>query len=79
LKGAALDRFLLTKYLKATISCEGVQRVETWPVPQDALRKVLLSAIAHKATNVAAFGENYPRNYSEQHVIIVPQSRIPDS
>jgi len=39
---------LLTKYLKATISYEGIQRVETWPIPQDALREVLLNAIAHK-------------------------------
>jgi len=39
---------LLTKYLKATISYEGMQRVEIWPIPQDALREVLLNAIAHK-------------------------------
>ena len=32
---------LLAKYLKASISYEGVQRVETFPVPESALREVL--------------------------------------
>lgn len=39
---------LLTKYLKASIFYEGVQRVETFPVPESALREALLNAVAHK-------------------------------
>lgn len=39
---------LLTKYLKASIGYEGVQRTETYPVPEEALREALLNAIAHK-------------------------------
>lgn len=39
---------LLTKYLKAAIDYEGVQRTETYPVPEEALREALLNAIAHK-------------------------------
>ncbi len=39
---------LLTKYLSAAISYEGVQRVETYPVPEEALREALLNAVAHK-------------------------------
>jgi len=39
---------LLTKYLKAAIRYEGVQRVETFPVPEPALREALLNAIIHK-------------------------------
>jgi ATP-dependent DNA helicase RecG len=39
---------LLTKYMKAVISYEGVQRVETYPVPEEALREAVLNAIAHK-------------------------------
>nr|VFJ62379.1 MAG: TIR domain-containing protein [Candidatus Kentron sp. FW] len=39
---------LLTKYLKALISYEGIQRVETYPVPREALREALLNAVAHK-------------------------------
>nr|VFJ89014.1 MAG: ATP-dependent DNA helicase RecG [Candidatus Kentron sp. LFY] len=39
---------LLTKYLKALISYEGVQRIETYPVPREALREALVNAVAHK-------------------------------
>ncbi len=39
---------LLTKYLRAGISYEGVQRVETFPVPEAALREAVINAIAHK-------------------------------
>jgi ATP-dependent DNA helicase RecG len=39
---------LLTKYLKASISYEGVQRIETHPAPPEALRETLLNAVAHK-------------------------------
>nr|VFJ64078.1 MAG: Predicted transcriptional regulator, contains HTH domain [Candidatus Kentron sp. DK] len=39
---------LLTKYLKAWISYEGIQRVETYPAPEDALREALINAVAHK-------------------------------
>ncbi|KAF0127732.1 MAG: ATP-dependent DNA helicase RecG [Elusimicrobia bacterium] len=39
---------LLTKYLRAGISYEGIQRLETFPVPESALREALINAIAHK-------------------------------
>lgn len=39
---------LLTKYLRAGISYEGLQRVETFPVPEAALREAVINAIAHK-------------------------------
>jgi ATP-dependent DNA helicase RecG len=39
---------LLTKYLKAGISYRGVQRMETYPIPEAALREALLNAIVHK-------------------------------
>src|SRR5699024_7415505 len=39
---------LHTKYLKAAISYADVQRVETWPVPDAALREAVLNAIVHK-------------------------------
>ena len=39
---------LTTKYLKGLISYEGVQRIETYPVPDAALREALLNAIVHK-------------------------------
>jgi ATP-dependent DNA helicase RecG len=42
-----MDR-LLIKYLKARISYESIQRVETYPVPEEALREAVTNAIAHK-------------------------------
>jgi ATP-dependent DNA helicase RecG len=43
----AMD-LLLTKYLRATISYQGLSRIETYPYPETALREALLNAIAHK-------------------------------
>ena len=39
---------LKAKYLKALISYEGLQRVETYPVPESALREAILNAVVHK-------------------------------
>jgi ATP-dependent DNA helicase RecG len=39
---------MLTKYLKAGLSYEGLQRRETFPVPEAALREALLNAVVHK-------------------------------
>ena len=39
---------LLTKYLKAFISYEGLYRVEKYPVPQSALREALINAVVHR-------------------------------
>lgn len=39
---------LFTKYIKAGISYEGINRVEKFEYPKDAVREALLNAIAHK-------------------------------
>ncbi len=39
---------LKAKYMKALISYDGLQRVETWPVPLPALREAVLNAVVHK-------------------------------
>ncbi len=39
---------LKAKYLKALISYEGLQRVESYPMPIEALREAILNAVAHK-------------------------------
>ncbi len=39
---------LLTKYLKAGLSYQGLQRLEKFPVPEAALREAVLNAIIHK-------------------------------
>lgn len=45
---------LRVKYQKAVISYEGIQRVETYPVPGDALREAVLNAIIHRNYGVPA-------------------------
>ena len=45
---SAMD-LLTTKYLRALISYEEIQRVESLPVPREALREALLNAVVHKA------------------------------
>ncbi|HEX7585155.1 MAG TPA: ATP-binding protein [Prolixibacteraceae bacterium] len=39
---------LLTKYLKAKVSYDGITRVETFPFPEAALREAVINAIVHK-------------------------------
>ena len=39
---------MFSKYLKAYISYEGVQRVETFLFPYPAVREALLNAVVHK-------------------------------
>ena len=39
---------LFTKYLKALISYKGLYRVETYPVPKNALREAVLNAVIHR-------------------------------
>jgi ATP-dependent DNA helicase RecG len=45
---------LLTKYLKAAITYRGIQRIESLPVPQAALREVILNALIHRDYSVGA-------------------------
>jgi ATP-dependent DNA helicase RecG len=39
---------LLTKYMNAIISYDGLHRIETYSIPETALREALLNALAHK-------------------------------
>ncbi len=39
---------LFTKYIKAAISYEGINRIEKYEYPKDAVREALLNAVAHK-------------------------------
>ena len=45
---------LLTKYLKAAITYEGIQRIERFPVPRSALREAVLNALLHRDYAVGA-------------------------
>ena len=39
---------LCTKYMKAIITYEGIHRIETLPMPREALREALLNACINK-------------------------------
>lgn len=39
---------LFTKYIKAIISYERIQRIETYEYPKEAVREALLNAVSHK-------------------------------
>ena len=45
---------LLFKYLKAGISYDGIHRVESYPMPEPALREALLNAVVHRDYAVPA-------------------------
>lgn len=45
---------LRTKYMKAAIIYEGLQRIERFPVPYEALREAVLNALVHRDYSVPA-------------------------
>jgi ATP-dependent DNA helicase RecG len=51
---AKILEVLLTKYLKAGIGYEGIQRIESYPMPESALREALLNAVIHRDYAVPA-------------------------
>jgi ATP-dependent DNA helicase RecG len=66
---------LRTKYSKAAITYEGLQRIETWPYPDFALREALLNAVVHKD-----YGSSIPiqvRVHEHQFVLWNPGT-LPD-
>ena len=66
---------LITKYLKAQITYEGVQRKETFPVPIGALREAVLNAIVHKD-----YSSGIPIQISvyENKIIIWNEGELPE-
>jgi ATP-dependent DNA helicase RecG len=47
-QAAETVELIRAKYMKAAITYEGIHRVETYPVPYEALREAVLNAIIHK-------------------------------
>lgn len=39
---------LYTKYTRALISYDGIYRVETFPVPREAMREAVINAVIHR-------------------------------
>ncbi|KAA0224678.1 winged helix-turn-helix transcriptional regulator [candidate division KSB1 bacterium] len=67
---------LLTKYLRASISYRGIRRLETFPVPEAALREAVLNAIIHKD-----YGADTPIQisvYSDKNMVWNPGELPPD-
>jgi len=67
---------LLTKYLRAYISYEGISRVEKYPFPKEALREALLNAIVHKD-----YSSGVPVQISvyEDKIIFWNSGQLPDN
>ena len=53
-QAAKTIELLTTKYLKAAISYQGIQRIESLPVPEPALREAVLNAIIYRDYAVGA-------------------------
>lgn len=66
---------LLTKYMKAYISYEGLQRVERYLFPAPALREALLNAVIHKDYSS---GNPVQISVYEDKIIFWNAGRLPD-
>ena len=51
---------LYDKYLRAKISYEGIQRIERYPFPYEAVREALLNAVVHKDYTSGMYPINKP-------------------
>ena len=67
---------LLTKYLKATISYDGVTRVELFPFPEAALREALLNSIAHKDYSS---GNPIQISVYDDHIVFWNEGQLPEN
>lgn len=66
---------LLTKYMKAGIRYDGINRIEVYPFPEAALREAVLNAIAHKD-----YSSGIPIQVSvyEDKIMIWNSGQLPD-
>lgn len=67
---------LLTKYMKAFISYEGIYRVEKYPFPEEALREALLNAVVHKDYSC---GNPIQVSVYEDRIYIWNEGHLPDN
>ncbi len=66
---------LYSKYLKAWISYEGLQRLETFLFPYAALREALLNAVIHKDYS---YGVPIQLSVYEDHIVLWNYGHMPD-
>ncbi len=71
-----VEELVYTKYFKGIISYDGIQRVETFPVPRIAFREAVLNAIIHAdySTGNPIHIHIYPNE-----VLIYNNGRLPES
>lgn len=71
----AID-LLFTKYIKANISYEGINRIETFEYPKNAVREGLLNCVAHKD-----YSDGVPIQISvyDDKIIIWNEGRLPEN
>lgn len=67
---------LFTKYFKAYISYEGINRVETYEYPWEAVREALLNAVAHK--DYSGLTPIQIRIYQDR-IMIWNEARLPEN
>lgn len=67
---------LLTKYLRANIRYEGLNRIEEYPFPEAALREALLNAIAHKDYST---GNPIQISVYDHKIIFWNEGQLPDN
>jgi len=67
---------LFTKYIKANISYEGINRIETFEYPKDAVREALLNSVAHKD-----YADGVPVQVSvyDDKIIIWNEGQLPEA
>ncbi len=66
---------LYSKYLKAWISYEGLQRLETFLFPYAALREALLNAVIHKDYS---YGVPIQLSVYDDHIVLWNYGHLPD-
>jgi ATP-dependent DNA helicase RecG len=71
-----VEELVYLKYFKGIISYEGLQRIETYPVPRQAFREAVLNAIIHRdySTGNPIHIHIYP-----EKVLIYNDGRLPEN
>ena len=70
------EELIYSKYFKGIISYEGLQRVETFPVPRTAFREAILNAIIHRDYNT---GSPIQIRVYPDKMLIFNDGKLPDS
>jgi len=70
-----VEELVYSKYFKGIISYQGIQRIETFPVPRTAFREAMLNAIIHRdyTTGNPIHVHIYP-----DEILIYNDGRLPD-